>query len=102
MNIEIFEKLKEFIAQETGVKRNKITKDAEFQNDLGIYGEDIIDLLLTFGKKFNVDLSKFMAADYVAAEGEFFITKRKELRVRHLLKAIIAGKLDEEIIGSVT
>jgi hypothetical protein len=37
--------------------------------DLGIYGDDATDLLISYGKRFNVDVSKFMAADYFKGKG---------------------------------
>ena len=112
MSSEIFEKLKEFTVEQAGLEEKEITENASLENDLGIYGDDAIEYLVAFGKKFNVDISKFMAADYVSAEGidiigpvvRLFTGKkektRKDLTIRHLEKAVLAGRLDEEVINS--
>lgn len=112
MSNEIFEKIKEFTVKQTGVKEKDVTEDASLENDLGIYGDDAVDYIIAFGKKFNVDISKFLAADYFSDEGidvigpavRLFTGKKekdkKELTIGHLEKAVIAGRLDEEIINS--
>ncbi len=64
-----FNKLKEFIVQQAGVDVHEVTPDARLYEDLGIYGDDAVELLIEYGKKFNVDVSKFMAADYFEGEG---------------------------------
>jgi acyl carrier protein len=110
-----FNKLKEFIVQQAGVDENEITPDTRLYEDLGIYGDDAFELLIEYGKKFNVDVSKFMAADYFEGEGgkglidviysviKFFTgsipsTKLNVLRVNDLENGIKAGKLNESVI----
>jgi acyl carrier protein len=112
MDTEIFEKIKKFTVTQTGVREGKITEDAELENDLGISGDDAVEYLIAFSKEFNVDISKFMAADYISPEGDSILPaiirvftgkkhpKQKELKIHHLEKAIIAGRLDEEIVNS--
>jgi len=112
MSTEVFQKIKAFIVNETGVKASKITFDAELENDLGISGDDTVDLLTAFSEEFNVDISKFRAADYISPEGDAILPEiirtftgeklpaRKSLRVEHLEKAAITGSLDEEVINS--
>ena len=58
---------------------------------------------MAFGKHFNVDLSEFKAAEYFNPEGTsiFVLTQvpnKKTLRMVHLMKAAMAGKLDESVI----
>jgi acyl carrier protein len=112
MGNEIFESIKEFSVKQQGINESDVTQNASLQNDLGIYGDDAIDFLVAFSKKFNVDISKFMAADYFNPEGvdvvgtivRLFTGKKKkekkELTMRHLEKAVRAGKLDETIMNS--
>ena len=63
--------------------------------------------ILAFGKEFNVDVSRFMAADYFSPEGGFKLPpaimaffgikkkpKQKELTISHLMKAVEIGRLD--------
>jgi hypothetical protein len=86
--------------------------ETDLQDDLGVYGDDAVDFLVAYGKRVNVDVSKFMAADYFSDEGFdlwsyvidklFGITeKRKAFTVGHLYQGIIAGRLDDEIISKI-
>jgi len=112
MSSEIFNTLKGFTVKQTGVTEEEVTEDAGLENDLGVSGDDAVEFIITFGKEFNVDVSKFMAADYFSPEGDSILPaiirlftgkkhpKQKELRIKHLEKAIIAGRLDEEVINS--
>ena len=105
-----FDKLKEFIEKQTGCKEEEITPGARLYDDLGVYGDDACELLVKYGRKFNVDVSKFMAAEYFRGEGDWILPafirsilnrpepEYKTLTVAHLLKGILAGRLDEEVI----
>jgi acyl carrier protein len=112
MTDEIFDKLKHFIVKETGVDDDEVIREAGIEEDLGIYGDDAMELLIAYGKYFNVDTGKFMAADYFSPEGDPILPaiiriftgkqerKTKILTIRHLEKGIHAGRLDEEVINS--
>lgn len=112
MSDEIFIKLRSFIVEEVGVKREAIIREASIEDDLGVTGDDAFDFLIAYGKTFDVDVSKFMAADYFNGEGyeilptiiRMFTGKEKKqnkiLTVAHLEKGILAGRLDEEVIKS--
>ncbi len=110
MNETIFDKLKVFVIEQAAVEAEEVTRNARIEDDLGVYGDDAVDLLIAYGKVFNVDITKFMAADYFTGEGDTILPgiirvltngkKRKTLTVGHLEKGIIAGRLDEEIIDS--
>ena|ERR1700733_8383698 len=106
------EKLIDFIAKFAGIQKTKIRSQSRIYENLRIYGDDAVELLIAYGKEFDVDVSNFMAADYFEPEGDQIlpailrlITGRspkiyKVLTVAHLEKGIVAGKLDEEIINS--
>ena len=111
MDKQIFEKIKDFTVKQSGVSANKVVENAEIENDLGISGDDATDFLLAFSKEFKVDISDFMAAEYFSPEGDPILPairlftgkkspKRKELRIKHLGKAVSVGRLDEEAINS--
>jgi acyl carrier protein len=112
MNVQIFDRIKQFTSKQAGIVEGKITENLSLENDLGIYGDDAVEFIIAFGKEFNVDVSNFMAADYFSAEGDpvlpaiiRFITnkkkrKLKDLRLIHLKKAVKAGRLDEDVINS--
>jgi acyl carrier protein len=112
MSSEIFESIKKFTVKQTGVSDDEVTEGAGLENDLGVSGDDAVDYIIAFGKEFKVDVSRFMAADYFSPEGDSILPaiirmftgkkhpKQKELIMRHLEKAVIAGRLDEEVINS--
>ena len=107
---EIFEKLRSFIVKETFVEDVEITANTIIETELGVTGDDSVDFIIAFGKKFNVDVSNFMAADYFEDEGIDIIgpiiraitgkkkTKKKILTIGDLERAVKAGKLDDSVI----
>lgn len=110
MNDTIFNRIKQFTNKQAGIIEEKITENSSLENDLGIYGDDAVEFIIAFGKEFNVDVSKFMAAEYFSAEGDTILPgiirlftgkkkpKQKDLTIKHLMKSITAGRLDEEVI----
>lgn len=111
-NNEVFEKLNQFVTEQRWEYDFPLTKDTTVKEELKITGDDAVDFLIAYGKKFNVDVSHFMAADYFDGEGDVILPaiirsitgKKKPLKkiltLGHLEKGIIAGKLDEEVINS--
>lgn len=107
---EVFESLKSFIRKETYEESIEITQITKIETELGVTGDDAINFIIAFSKKFNVDVSNFMAADYFEDEGinilELIIRtikgikkpKKKVLTVGDLERAIKAGKLDDTVI----
>jgi acyl carrier protein len=110
MQTEIFNRLKAFTIKQAAVEEEEVTENASIQNDLGVYGDDAVEFIIAFGKEFNVDVSNFMSAEYFRPEGDVILpalirvfTERrrprlKSLTIEHLKKAVMAGRLDEEII----
>jgi len=64
MNDSTFDRLKQFIVDRVGVYEEEVKPESRLYDDLGVYGDDATELLIEYGKKFKVDVSKFMAADY--------------------------------------
>jgi len=112
MDQSIFEELKDFIATDFGVSKNTIMKSSGLEDDLGIYGDDVVDLLLLYSEKFKVDISEFNVKKYISPEGDTILpalirlitgkkkAKEKNLTVLHLQKGIICGKLNDSVIDS--
>lgn len=108
---ELFSKLKDFVIKQSCVNDEEITLETTLGDDLGVSGDDAVEFIIAFGKEFNVDVSHFKAANYFEPEGDVilpsvlrFLTgkkkqSRKTLTVGHLEKAIVAGKLDDEVIN---
>jgi len=98
-----------FISENFGRDIQDIHLGSMIEKDLGIYGDDAVELILGFGKKFDVDVSEFMADKYFSAEGDFILpallrllignkTTKYELTIKNLVDAVKYKKLDEEII----
>lgn len=80
-----------------------ITRQTEIENDLGVTGDEAEDLIVAFGKRFNVDISNFDFSTYFYDEPGFFQINDQVIasfKVGDLEKAIIAGRLDESVINS--
>jgi acyl carrier protein len=53
---ELEEKVKDIIAEELGVERDKITDEASFMDDLGADSLDTVELVMAFEKEFDLDI----------------------------------------------
>jgi hypothetical protein len=96
-----FNELISFVRSQIGEYDMSITRESLIENDLGVTGEDASDLIMAFGKKYQIDISKFNFKKYFNDEPLIFLPDRKvhSLAIGHLEKAIVAGRLDEEVIG---
>lgn len=109
MSSDVFNSLRSFIAQQAAVDFEEVTQTALIEDDLGVTGDDAVEFIIAFGMTFNVDVSNFMAAEYFGPDGGISLPKfldtnkrnRKQLSVMHLQKAIVAGRLDENIINKL-
>lgn len=100
-NIE--ENILNFIRDELG-KNEKVSLSSSLQDDLNIYGDDAVDLLISFSKKFYVKVDEFNAADFFRGEGYdiFSLFKKKTykpLMVNDLVNAVKLGELHEKNIN---
>ncbi len=50
------EKVKDIIAKELGVEREKLTNEASFMEDLGADSLDTVELVMAFEKEFDIDI----------------------------------------------
>lgn len=107
-----FELLRKFIAENTIAEIDNISRNSDLSADLILKGDDAIEFILKYSKHFNVEVSNFMAADYVEPEGDRILPfliglitcrrkeKLKKLLVGHLEKGMEFGRLDEDAIAS--
>jgi hypothetical protein len=110
MNNGIFEQILSFVEEQRWKYPFDLYRTTKLEKDLSITGDESVEFIVAFGKKFNVDVSNFMATEYFEPEGDFifpaiirFFTskkKDKELTLGDLEQAIKAGKLDNTIIVS--
>ena len=50
------DKVKDIIAEELGVEREKLTNEASFMEDLGADSLDQVELVMAFEKEFDIDI----------------------------------------------
>ena len=53
---DIEEKVKDIIAEELGVERDKVQPAASFMEDLGADSLDTVELVMAFEKEFDIDI----------------------------------------------
>lgn len=101
-----FAELVSFIRDTIGEHDMLITRETLIEGDLGVSGLDAEELILELSKKYNVDISNFRFRNYFYDEPGILDAigingrKTKPFTVGHFEKAIIAGRLDEEVINS--
>ena len=97
-----FAELVSFIRDMFGEHEMPITRDTLIEDDLGITGDEAYNLLVEIKKRYHVDIKEFEFAKYFNDEPSMFDTSKavKPFTVGHLEKAIIAGRLDEQVINS--
>ena len=70
-DISIEEQVKSFVAQQTAYRIDKISMSTLLHKDLGVDGDDAVELLENFSEKFQVDLSAFELDRYFRGEVSF-------------------------------
>ena len=97
-----FQALTLFVRDQIREYKKRITRETSIENDLGITGEEAAELLSCFSEKFKVDISKFDFKKYFNDEPNVFVESRSVLpfTIGHLEKAMLAKRLDEEVINS--
>lgn len=82
--------------------KHKYSYEDDLEFDMGVTGDDALDLMTKYKDMFNVDVSQFKILDYFHDEFEFipFVLKKwfrqynkKKLSPNDLLKGIELGKL---------
>ena len=53
---ELDTKVKDIIAEELGVEKEKLTNEASFMEDLGADSLDTVELVMAFEKEFDLDI----------------------------------------------
>jgi len=53
---QLEDKVKNIIAEELGVEREKLTESASFMEDLGADSLDTVELVMAFEKEFDIDI----------------------------------------------
>ena len=66
---EVYLLVVDFLSDELSVNKEKLSPHSRIFHDLGVDGEDGVDLLNAYSKKFNVDISDFPYSAYFGDEG---------------------------------
>lgn len=95
-----------FINHELGTNFLFLEDNAELERDLKLAGDDIVDFIISFAKKFNVDISDLDLSKYSYGEGLMLnfsllfkkvkgeaIPKITPLTIKDLKNAIVSRKL---------
>ena len=97
MNDEnVLEDLISFIREGSGEFKMRITKETLIEDDLGVTGDDGVDLIKEYSEIFKVDISHFEYSKYFHPEPSFLISYGSvlPLTVGDLENAIKDGKLE--------
>ena len=102
MKEEIFNDLVAFIYKLSRRFEVPITMETSIENDLGVTGDDGEEFIVKFSKKYKVDISNFYFTKYFHPEPMVSSMPKeiKLLTVGHLMKAIEAGRLDDDVINN--
>src|SRR5690349_12205963 len=108
MNEETLDQIIDLIEKKIGRYKKPITRGTCLEKDLGITGDDAVELILEYGRKFKVDISELDLKKYFTPEGDTILStllgksevKQKELTVGDLEKGIMSKQLNDEIINS--
>jgi hypothetical protein len=101
-----FAELVAFIRNKVGEHEMPITRETLIEDDLGVTGDDAAELLMELSNKYNFNIANFKFRNYFYDEPGILDViglnsqKVKPFTVGYLEKAIIAGRLDEEVINS--
>lgn len=75
---EIFEKLKEMIAEQFGIDANTIRKDSTFTDDLAADSLDIVEFVMNIEEEFNIEIADEDAEKLITVENVVkYIEKNK-------------------------
>lgn len=91
----IKEQLIQFIREEIGEFKKRIDSFTQIEDDLGVTGDEAIELIQKISKKFNIDISEFDYKKYFHPEPNFLTTygNIKPLTIHDIETSIVLGKL---------
>ena len=55
-NLNIFEKVRNIVAEQLGVDKNAVTLEANFANDLGADSLDTVELVMAIEEEFGIEI----------------------------------------------
>ena len=97
LNAEIsFEDLISFIREEIGEYNMGINRETLIEDDLGVTGDEAIELIQNFSKKFNLDIKDFVYSKYFYPEPSIFSVNKSihPITLENLYTILKTGKLE--------
>ncbi len=82
---DVGDSVMEFVAQFTGIKRERLTPTLTLFGDLGVDGADGWELIESFGRQFRVDISDFRAHRHFGPEERAGLTP---IRISDLIASV--------------
>lgn len=55
--MEIFDKVRDILVEQLGIKPEEVTQEASLQDDLGADSLDVVELVMTFEEEFDLRIS---------------------------------------------
>lgn len=79
MEEEIFAKVRKLVAEELNVDENEVTPEATFQDDLGADSLALVELIMAFEEKFDIENIPDEDAEQIKSvqDAVDYITRRK-------------------------
>ena len=68
MNQQIFEEVQKIVVEQLEVEADKVTKDANFANDLGADSLDTVELVMALEDKFEIEIPDEAAENIATVE----------------------------------
>lgn len=53
---EVYSRVRKIVSDQLGVEDDKVTPEANFQNDLGAYSLDTVELVMAFEEEFDLEI----------------------------------------------
>lgn len=66
MSSSLFERVQGVVAEQLGVEQEKVTREAEFVQDLNADSLDLVELIMQLEEEFNIEISDDDAANIVS------------------------------------
>ena len=73
-----FARVRSVISQQVGIREDKIALDSRFDEDLGIVGDDLVELIDHLFSELSIKPNHFSYRDYASAEGLNLLGRTRE------------------------
>ncbi len=97
-----FAELVYFIRNQIREDEIPITRETLIEDNLGVTGDEAEELIRNFAKTYNINIDNFVFMNYFFEEPNIYNSSGRTLKpftVGHMEKAIIVGRLDENVIN---